>query len=343
MTRKFYTRFFFPIWMLCFAVPGIGRCQTETLDPPVVEIPGVVVQDNQDEKQRGDGGKVLASSEPTHGQNEPGRAAADRTPSEMSDFLRVKKNHVRKPVAFETSVTRYIGTTADNRKVTVDLIGVVHIGEKSYYQELNSIFDQYETVLYELVAPEGTEVPDARAEESGLNPIAALQKGMQAVLGLEFQLDHVDYSKPNFVHADMSPAEFMTSMKNNDESFAKMFFKAMGHSMSQSNKSTMTNLELLKVAFAKDKEIRMRQVFASQMIDMEAGMAIFEGKDGSTIINHRNGKAFQVLQQQIDSGKSKLAVFYGAGHLPDMHRRLTSDFQMQRAGQYWLQAWKLRR
>jgi len=71
---------------------------------------------------------------------------------------------------------------------------------------------------------------------------------------------------------------------------------------------------------------------AEQMLDLESGMVIFQGKDGSTIIDHRNTKAFDVLRKQIDSGKTRIGVFYGAGHLPDMDQRLLKSFGMKRGG-----------
>ncbi len=265
--------------------------------------------------------------------------------SSIDHFMRVRRDRRKKPVAFETSITRYLGTNDEDEKVYVDLIGVVHIGEEDYYRQINDRFGEYDAVLYELVAPEGTRVPQAGEREAGdgLNPIAALQVGMQTALGLEFQLEHIDYQQNNLVHADMSPEEFLESMKNNDESFSKIFLKAMGQSMAQSGRSSATNLDLLRVLFAKDKEIRMRQLFAVEMMNMEGGLSIFEGKDGSTIINHRNGKAMEVLQEEIDNGRKKIAIFYGAGHLPDMEQRLLSDFKMKRGGQFWLPAWKLKR
>lgn len=172
-----------------------------------------------------------------------------------------------------------------------------------------------------------------------MNPIAAMQVGMQSALGLEFQLDHIDYTKGNFIHADMSPEEFAESMKKNDESVFKIMLKAMGQSMSRP--SSMSEMDLLGAFFSKNKEVKMRQLFAEQMQDMEGGMAIFEGKDGSTIINHRNTKCMEVLRREMNDGKKQMAVFYGAGHLPDMQRILTSDFKMKRGGQYWLTAWDL--
>ena len=36
----------------------------------------------------------------------------------------------------------------------VDLVGVVHIGDAAYYQQLNKEFKAYEAVLYEMVKPQ---------------------------------------------------------------------------------------------------------------------------------------------------------------------------------------------
>jgi hypothetical protein len=82
---------------------------------------------------------------------------------------------------------------------------------------------------------------------------------------------------------------------------------------------------------------------AKQMKDMESGMLIFRGKNGSTIITHRNRKALDVLKKQIDSGKKKFAIFFGAGHMPEFQNQLTSDLQMKRAGRSWMAAWKLQK
>ena len=49
----------------------------------------------------------------------------------------------------------------------------------------------------------------------------------------------------------------------------------------------------------------------------------------------------EVLKREIAAGKKEMAIFYGAGHLPDMERRLMSDFKMKRGGQTWLEAWEL--
>lgn len=261
---------------------------------------------------------------------------------EIDHFMRVRKNDAGKPQALETSITRYETVNAAGEPVIVDLIGVVHIGEKEYYQELNKHFEKYDALLYELVAPEGTRIPKGgRGEGDGLNPLAAMQMGMKSMLELEFQLEHIDYQRDNFIHADMSPEEFMESMKENEESFGKMFLKAIGQGMKGEARAEVSSGDLLSAMFSKNPALRLRRTMAQQMRDMEGGMAIFEGREGSTIIDHRNAKALEVMKREMANGKKRLAIFYGAGHLPDMERRLMSDFQMKRGGQFWLTAWKL--
>ena len=261
-----------------------------------------------------------------------------------TDFIRVRRNEKKKPLAMETSIVRYERKNADGEQIIVDLIGVVHIGEKDYYTELNDEFKNYDAILYELVAPKGTRIPrGGRAEGGVTNPVAALQMGMQSMLGLEFQLEHIDYMANNLVHADMSPAEFAESMEKNDESVFKMILRAFGQSMAmQGTSSGMSDVELLMAMVSGNQEKKLRQVMAEQMINADMAMVVFEGKDGSTIINHRNAKCVSILKEQLDEGKQRLAIFYGAGHMMDFDKRLREELGMKRGGRRWLEAWDLK-
>ena len=101
------------------------------------------------------------------------------------------------------------------------------------------------------------------------------------------------------------------------------------------------SMGMLMAMFSNNKELKMRRVLAKQLLDMESGMVIFQGRDGSTIIDRRNAKCLEVLKAEIAAGKRNFGIFYGAGHLPDMERRLMSDFKMKRGGQTWVEAWHL--
>ncbi len=275
------------------------------------------------------------------------KAKVTETRSGAEHFMRIRKDPKGRPVSLDTSITRYELTNDDGKTVHVDLIGAVHIGEKEYYQQLNKEFEKYDSMLFELVAPEGTVIPKGgRGEEeaqSVTNPVAAIQKGMQSLTELEFQLNHIDYTKDNFVHADMSPEEFSQSMEDNGESISGYVLKAIGQAMAmqQAGKGKDPTLSIALAMFSKNKVLRIRRSLAEQIHNMESGMIIFEGKNGSTIIDHRNAKCMDVLRREIAAGETKIGIFYGAGHLMDMERRLISDFQATRGGQHWLAAWKL--
>ena len=60
----------------------------------------------------------------------------------------------REPVALQTVIAKYVPASGE-KGVEIDLVAVVHIGEKAYYERLNKEFEKYDAVLYELVAPEG--------------------------------------------------------------------------------------------------------------------------------------------------------------------------------------------
>jgi hypothetical protein len=141
----------------------------------------------------------------------------------------------------------------------------------------------------------------------------------------------------------MSPDEYGESMKENDESISGYALKAIGQGMAlQAAGKSGGEIGMLMAMFSKNKAVSLRRSMAKQMVDMGAGMIMFEGKNGSTIIDHRNAKCMSVLKEHIESGKRNLAIFYGAGHLADMEQRLLNEFGMKRGGTRWLTAWKLR-
>jgi hypothetical protein len=274
-------------------------------------------------------------------------AAADDLPvkespaiaGQESKFIRVSRDDERRPVAMETAVVRY--SSAERPGCKVDLVGAVHVGDKAYYDELNKLFDSYEVVLYELVAPEGTKIPKEGRKSSG-HPIGFLQEGMSTLLELRHQLACVDYSKKNFVHADMSPDEFSRTMAERGESFFQMFLQLMGQGMAQSASGEGPNdAAILMALFSKDRATKLKVAIAQQFENLEGQLAVLDGPSGSTILTERNRKCFEVLDKQLKEGKKSIAIFYGAAHLPDMERRLLADYGLKRDSEKWLAAWRL--
>jgi hypothetical protein len=263
---------------------------------------------------------------------------SDEPQIEEMEFVRLDKDG-KKLRAMQTAVITY-SDPAKPEGPKVTLIGAVHIAESAYYSQLNTMFRQFDSLLYEMVMdPEGG-IPDPK--ERGVSPVSTIQVGMKDALGLAFQLDEVDYKAKNFVHADMTPAEFFRSLKTRKEGPMQMIFRSLGAGIAMQSKGKSNDLGLLAAAFNDKPQIGLRRAMAEQMIEMDGQMAALSGDDGkSTLITERNAKAFEVLDKELQRGKKNLGIFYGAGHLKDMHERLIKDYGMQPEKVDWLDAWNL--
>ena len=258
-------------------------------------------------------------------------------------YMRVRKSDDGTPLALQTSIVHFVQARGGRKRgLTVDLIGAVHVGDESYYETLNKKFEQYDVVLYELVAPEGTRIPKG-GRGGGGGAIGGIQNGMKSMLDLAHQLNHIDYTVKNLVHADMSPDEFSKAMKDRGESWLQMYFRTVGYAMAtqSANGGSTSDASLLLALFSRDRTRQLKIILAQQFEEQEGMMGALEGPDGSAIITARNGKCFEVLEKQIQQGKKRIAVFYGAGHLNDMEQRLIRDFKLKRAEESWVDAWNL--
>lgn len=256
-------------------------------------------------------------------------------------YIRLVRDDDDRPIEMQTAIVRFAADDDHRAGLTVDLIAAVHIGEKSYYEQLNRQFGKYDALLYELVAPEGTRVPKGGAKSN--HPVGKLQTMMKDLLDLDFQLDYVDYHQENFVHADMSPERFAKSMSDRGESIWALVFRMLGQSIAQESKHANRSFDadLLLALFDKNRALALKRVLAEQFEDLEGAMSAFNGPDGSTLITERNKRALEVLATEIKSGKKRLAIFYGAGHMPDMARRLIDDFHLKPRQEQWITAWDL--
>jgi hypothetical protein len=168
------------------------------------------------------------------------------------------------------------------------------------------------------------------------------------MLGLEFQLDQIDYAAKNFVHADLSPKEFDAAMAKRGESWWTMFSRVMRESMARAERGgrqaggDVGFGDLYGLLFGANRELILRRLMAEQFTDMEVLTAAFGGEQGSSLITDRNAAALDVLKEQIGKGRRKIAIFYGAAHMDDFDRRLRQDFGLQPRETVWLEAWDLR-
>lgn len=279
--------------------------------------------------------KEATKTEKTDSKDSDEITAATKNP----EFVRVDRDG-KKLSSLQTAVVTYRKAGEENG-AEVTLVGAIHIGDAEYYSRLNQLFATYDALLYELVANPDEGVPDP--EERGMSPISSIQVGMKEALELAFQLDEIDYKAKNFVHADMTPEEFFESMEERKEGLMTMLFRSMGAGLAMQGAGGGGDVQLYAALMAENRGRALRRAFAEQMGKMDGQMAALTGEDGkSTLITERNAKAFEVLKRELDGGKKNVGVFYGAGHLKDMHERLMKDFGMEPVKTEWLDAWDLK-
>lgn len=235
----------------------------------------------------------------------------------------------------------------------VDFVGAVHIGEKAYYDQLNADFTRYEAVLYELVG-DGETKPERRAGQD-LSILGTVQRSLAGLLGLTFQLDEVNYRARNFVHADLSPDQLRAAMSARGESLAGLILKLLRISSDPNLEKSLKekgfrepelegiNPLLIILRGPTPEERRKIKVFmAMGLVASDAVLKFLEGENGFSIITDRNQAVVSVLRRELATRRRRLAIFYGVGHLPDLHKRLTEELGYSIESVSWNRAWDLR-
>ncbi|MGL4943134.1 MAG: hypothetical protein ACRC46_08080 [Thermoguttaceae bacterium] len=268
-------------------------------------------------------------------------AAAERD-AETNAALRITCREGKKtPQTLETAI---ISFTSPDKTQRVDFIAAVHIGDKRYYEELNRRFKEYDAVLYELVAEEGTVLDqESLRERKGSSLLGSFQGTLSSSLGLEGQLEHIDYTAKNFVHADLPPDEFFRLFQQRGD-MTKMLMRAFVSGMSDESQQNELAMQgrLIGALLLRDKTLALKRTFSSILVQqLTTGMWILDG-GGSAIITDRNEACLKVLRRELDAGKRHIAIFYGGGHFAAMADVLSKDFGLVYSGCEWVVAWDMR-
>jgi hypothetical protein len=276
-----------------------------------------------------------------------------------SHYLRIQRNERGDPTALQTSIVRFVPASGKG-DVVVDLVGAVHIGDASYYKTMNKQFQQYDVVCYELVTKkDGPKVPPKKGEEEadGTANDSVLSTFINMAwnyLALESQTKSIDYTKDNFVHADMTWEEMAEAIRKRGDDGLTIMLSVAADFLRQQNLQSMKKEEgsrptpkhmeefdPLTLLLDPNGSVKVKRMIAENfdVDDITGGL----GTTLNTIlIKDRNKAALKVFQQQLVQGKKRIAIFYGAAHMPDMEEHLVKDFGLKRQGIHWLTAWDLR-
>jgi hypothetical protein len=267
-----------------------------------------------------------------------GAALADAANSTL--FVRVAEDRFGQPRALQVAIASY-GRRSGEHGLRVDLIGAIHIGDKSYYADLNERFSRYDALLYELIAPKGAVV--ARDDAGPKGVLSTTQVAMKNMLGLSFQLDEIDYGARNFVHADLSPSELSESMDERGESLYVYFWRLFYASMNQYARDPLglNDMQKMSAMLSSNADNAFKVMLAYELLDLDAYSEILGDDADSAVIGARNQRAIDELRKQLDSGAERVAIFYGVAHMPDMEQRLLQQLDLVYLDTTWIDAWRL--
>lgn len=226
-----------------------------------------------------------------------------------------------------------------NSGPVVWLAGVTHIGEKEYYDELQERLDKSPLVLFEGVNTGKTRESRRRAEMT--------QGAIAEALGLEFQLDAIDYDRPNFRNSDMSVKDLKAVFSKRKDKLGAKEFAMLSSAMDAESLLGKTINLVVKLVGASAKgramtKITIIETLAAMGDDPERLPGCPEGMKHlmKILIEKRNQKVVDDLKTEIDSGDPprSICLLYGAGHMTDMEKRLCGELGYQPDGQFWLPA-----
>ncbi len=247
------------------------------------------------------------------------------------DFIRVDED--ASAARLQTAITRY-----EKGDESVELIGAVHIADKAYYQALTTRFIGYDALLFEMIGGEKFANHQAPAADAAANNLSGLHKIYTMVanfLNLPGQTEHIDYTTQNFVHADLTQAEFTQMQADRKESLIGFAMKAGKPDPDAPNQPNPAKLLRAMLSGSADG-VKLEIVHTLGRGDDQ--IAAFAGE--SVIITDRNQRCVDVVQKELAAGHKQLGVFYGAAHFPDLEKRLLA-LGFKRTHQEWLTAWDI--
>jgi hypothetical protein len=235
---------------------------------------------------------------------------------EESEYVRFVPGNLQWEGELQTAIVSFENDVG----VQLNLVAAVHLGEEEYYAELNDYFKAQDVVLYELVA-EPDQVPVRGSREASTSLVGFIQQSMAKFLKLCFQLDEIDYTQSNFLHADLTPSQLDELMASKNENFFTMFLNLAMAQMAEQNAS-------LKFLFA-------------QELGRSGGVIVGEELEQQlTILGDRNKAALRVLGDALQNPDfRRVSIFYGAAHMPGIEREISATMGFARTGLSWQSAW----
>jgi hypothetical protein len=244
---------------------------------------------------------------------------------------------------------------------TVWLTGVSHIGTSNYFAQLQQHLNAQTLVLFEGVGEHsqdfrrgkahGKSSDFAETDDAGSKGgTTGLQSSLASSLGLVFQLDTIDYDRPNFRHSDLSIREIRELLAEPRGSGGGDAAQDFDNLLSMMQGDSFMNIVMqfgLGILASSPKLQAMSKVTLIEVITEMGGDPSRLGAISpelkqllQVLIEKRNQKVIDDLKVALKEGgpKGSISIFYGTGHMNEMETRLRKELHYQPAQDLWFPA-----
>lgn len=224
------------------------------------------------------------------------------------------------------------------------LVGASHLGDTNYFDQLQQLLDAQGLVLFEGIGGTPSKPQPGEERES------SLQTALAESVGLVFQLDAIEYHRRNFRNCDMSVAQLMRVMaaaaENGDTSELDGLLALMSGS---SFWSKAAQWGLRWIGSSEKLRAITRLMLVEALGQLEGDLSQLDGLPDEmktlfrVIIQERNQVVIAELKRRLAAKlpPKSLAVFYGAGHMDHLERRLAEELNYRPAENRWLTAFSV--
>lgn len=285
---------------------------------------------------------------------EPQAAAPQPAPTNPpAPYLRIAQPQTNL-IELQIAVREFL--PANRAQPRIWLTAVSHIGDSNYYAGLQRHLDAQDLVLYEGVTDRASRLhkksppkPDPESEEG------SMQNTMAESLGLAFQLTSIDYSAERFQNSDLTIEELQqliakeSSATGRPSRTATEFQKLLAMMEGDGLAALVMHAGLRLIGSSPKLRALARLMMIETLGRFSGNLSEFEGLPPEwqrlvqILIDSRNDAVLRDLQSQFGKRNSpkSISIFYGAAHMDNFERRLTSDLNYRPGKVVWFPAFSV--
>jgi hypothetical protein len=276
-------------------------------------------------------------------------------PTPPAPYVRVTTSPSNE-LALQVAVRQFV--PQHGRGPVVWLTGVSHLGDSNYYAGLQRLLDAQTVVFFEGISDQPSSDPHergaARPRPAQETERSSLQASLAASMGLVFQLEAIDYARPQFRNSDLTISELREILKTyqpapGEASAGERFEGVLQLMQGSSFLDSLLQAGLRFLSISPKLRALGRLMLIDVIGDLQGDLERLPNLPPDmkqlleVLLQRRNEKVIAELKSSLKTMQPKdtVAIFYGVGHMPDLELRLRRDLNYRPGPQLWLTAFEV--